>query len=161
MLWGGSLPFSVLKDFSEQLRCAAVMKQLEPRPLWCALGGVLFGAILLAYLVAHSRVFGGSAFDPLGLGATIRLHRLSGAVGGVIFGALLPWTRNRIGAAVVGVLAVTPFFILEELSARHADTGDSVSWWFVGVACVLVGRLAGVLTRHVVFSELDSEGMDK
>lgn len=132
------------------------MKQLEPRPIWGALLGMLFGVIVLGYLVIHSRIFGGSAFDPLGPTRTIGLHLLGGAMGGVIFGTLLPWTRNRVGAAVVGVLAITPFFISEELSARGADGGDSVSWWFVGLACVLVGGLAGFLTRHVVFSELDS-----
>ena len=77
---------------------------------WGSLWGLFLGGL---YSLAGSAVYvlkGSSAADPGGvsLADIVSTYLLGGMAGGAIVGLLRPLTRWRTGAAVVGVVALTP-----------------------------------------------------
>lgn len=105
--------------------------------------GVLWGlaAALITSVVAVAQymITDGRAFDTHGitLGKVIALYFIGGIVGGAIVGLLLPLTKWRLGASVVGMVALAPFYIGIALALGHKDIYSGL------IAAVAIGGVAG------------------
>jgi hypothetical protein len=76
------------------------------------LGGLVVGLLFSLYAVVIYAISPGT-FDRLGisLGATVSLYLLGGVVGGTICGLLLPLTKYRSGATVLGAITALPVYL--------------------------------------------------
>jgi hypothetical protein len=78
------------------------------------LGGMVLGfGMAILYTLLALVIFvatGGAAFEAQGatLGLVILTYFFGGITGGAVFGLLLPWTRRRSGAVLVGILVALP-----------------------------------------------------
>jgi hypothetical protein len=129
------------------------MSDLRRRPLWGLGMGLAMGMVLL--LFAGVRV--GSLRFPGEITAT---YLLGGAIGGFAFGLCLPYARSRLGATLVGVVVVGPFFALFGTLDAFVSGDEAVSWWAYGVSGVLVGGLAGYVIRDTFHRDLDERGSE-
>lgn len=77
------------------------------------------------------------------------------AIGGCVFGLLLPLGRSRIGATLMGPLVLGPLVGTQALLDYHYSGDDAYSGFAYLTTVVLVGGLAGYGTRALVFPELD------
>lgn len=75
----------------------------------------------------------------------IPLYLCGGLAAGGIAGALLPWCRNAFGAAVVGVIAILPFFLGVGLLLGPVVGWQRELWIAVVVCTVFYGVGGGVI----------------
>lgn len=127
------------------------------RPFWGMVLGAVLGSVLLTLIAVQGVLF---EFDALeeqagSVEAAVALYLFSGALGGLIFGALLPLARKPVGAALVGVASVTPFYVLQSKLLPVAADSASLPWWLLGLICIGVGGLSGYLVRTRLFPEID------
>ena len=85
---------------------------------------------------------GAAAYDAYGLtlGKILLLYWAGGLVGGFMVGLLMPITRSRIGAALVGAVAAFPVFAGISLSIY----GSEMEWGVVIICAVVLGGIGGV-----------------
>jgi len=120
--------------------------------------GVLAGVALLVFLAARMQILSSDALTApqMSVAENVFLFLLGGALGGLIFGLLLPFSRHRAGATIIGMLVVAPFYALQGLLEGSTLTDGARPWWITAVVSVVVGGLAGYLIRDRLFSELDA-----
>ena len=116
--------------------------------MWGLKYGLAMGVLILLY--ACLRV--GSFAPPPRVVAT---YLIAGAIGGLLTGACLPLARTRPGAAVLGVVAATPLFVLLAILDDSVSGADAVPFWIYVLSALLVGSGGGYLIRDTVFSDLD------
>ena len=76
------------------------------------------------------------------------LYLSTGVLGGAIAGALLPFGRTNVGAALVGFLALLPFQ-LAYAYVRHAGDGELAEALIFGVGAALgFGCILGIGMRN-------------
>ncbi len=91
----------------------------SPRPRlqrdlqWGVGWGLWFACFYSVLAVGIYLLSGGRSFDRQGLslGATVGLYFGGGLTTGAIVGLLRPWTRRRVGAMLVGSVAVIPLVL--------------------------------------------------
>jgi hypothetical protein len=108
-------------------------------------GGVFFS--LSALLIVALR--GPSMLDRLGvsLAGLLLVYIGGGAVGGTVAGMLLPLTRRRWGAALVGSVAALPIYHGAGMLLGETDYGVSI------LLAVLVGGTVGYTAWEPVATE--------
>ena len=82
-------------------------------------------------------------------------YLLSGAIGGLLLGACLPYARSRLGATLVGMLVLTPFCTALAVLDAFAFGDEALGWWGYVLMAIGIGGVAGYMTRDIVFRELD------
>jgi hypothetical protein len=83
---------------------------------------------------------------------------LAGAVGGLLFGFLLPLGERRLGATVLGLVALGPLVAMQGFLDWHYSGDDWYGWSAYVITALTVGPLSGYLVRDQVFPELDEAG---
>lgn len=128
------------------------------RPFWGMGVGVLFAIVLMMYFMVREQLLGDVSLWAQGetLEQVIAMYLVAGMMGGLLLGVLLPWARDPLGAVVVGIIVVMPFFVLQAWVDAGRPGGErEIGWWSVVVGSALVGGLAGYLIRTRLFAELD------
>jgi hypothetical protein len=89
---------------------------------WGVLNGLLYAAIGFVIVAVVALVRGQNRFGQYGLsmGTVFLTYTTGGIAAGAIVGLLRPWTKNAIGATIVGVVAGIPFML-----AAFIGFGDS------------------------------------
>ena len=118
-------------------------------------------AIILSCMPVVAAILSGSLTIQLrgdasvGVFTVIVVYLAGGLIGGGIVGALLPFVRWRVGAAIVGVVAAIPLFtgIAVSMAAFHA----SYDWVTVAIASVALGGPVGIGYREIFWEDLPAE----
>ena len=124
------------------------MTGLRRRPWWGTKMGLAAGTVLLVY--AGVRV-GSFQFPAVIVGA----YLLSGAMGGLLFGLLIPYARHRLGATLVGVVVMAPLFLALGTLDAYVLGDAALGWAVYLIAGVLVGGLTGYVIRDTFHRDLD------
>lgn len=129
-----------------------VLRSSPPRIRRGIVFGLAAGAIhcVVAFMIYAARGYdtGMEIFFPqLVLG-----YLIGGSAGGAIWGLVEPWTRNLVGAYMIGVTASLPFFITLAGLMMPAAT-----WWpqrtlVACIAAAVVGGGAGLIISDVLKS---------
>ena len=105
-------------------------------------------------LVLYSALKVGSLRVPAVVLAT---YLTGGAMAGLVLGSCLPLARTRLGASLLGVLALVPVYIAMGALDVYGASDERVGWlWFV-ISGIVVGAGAGYTIRDVVFPDLDDQ----
>lgn len=92
-------------------------------PFLGIVAGFLAAAITSAVAALEYIVSGPGVFTSHGLSflSAIAIYWAGGIVGGLLFGLLLPIATWRWGAAVLGMISMTPLFVLDSLTIGAFD----------------------------------------
>jgi ABC-type nickel/cobalt efflux system permease component RcnA len=112
---------------------------LRPRPL----AGAKAGAAVMGFLLIVRSVSVGFTWT------AVVSYLACGAAAGLLVGLCIPFTRTRLGSALVGMVALAPV-----LAAQA--TFERLEWWTYVISAICVGGLAGYLIRDQVYPELDN-----
>ena len=109
---------------------------------WGVTNGALFAAVfsVLAMFIAGSR--GEIAGSQLWL--VIAAYFASGISAGLVVGLVRPWTRRRLGAILVGIVAAVPAGLALQL-AYDLDTRNAFRWSVALVFALIAGMLGGLI----------------
>ena len=107
---------------------------------WGVANGALFAAVLSG-LVAIVRAPSGELTGSR-LWLVIATYFASGISAGLVVGILRPWTRRRIGAVLVGIVAAVPVGIAIGL-AYDMTSQQHFSWLVLLLFTVIAGPLGG------------------
>jgi hypothetical protein len=86
------------------------------------------------------------------------MYLLGGAIGGLAVGLCLPLARSRLGSALLGVMAVTPFHVFLGTLDAKVMGAEAAGWWAYGLSAVLVGSLSGYIARDIANKDADKRG---
>ena len=80
---------------------------------WGVFAGLLMATFYSVVAIAIHAAKGSGAFDEAGitLGKALAAYWIGGAVGGAVLGLAIPLARNKLGAAIVGILVAIPAFV--------------------------------------------------
>jgi hypothetical protein len=101
--------------------------------------GVLAGGLFSVYALFLYTLQGGASLEQLGitLRDLIGLYVLGGLLVGILAGMMLPLTKRRSGAVLVGIVAALPFYFGVVVMLGQDD-------WYSGViSALLVGGGSG------------------
>ena len=126
------------------------MTGLRRRPWWGMRTGLGLGVVLMLFHGVRAGSFG---FP----GEVVALYLIAGALGGALFGFCLPFAQTRPGAALVGVVALTPYFALFGALDAYVTGEGAIEWWAYGIAGILVGALTGYAIRDTFHRDLDDQ----
>ena len=126
------------------------MRQVDSIVERMALGagtGFLMACFYVVWVVVLRLGGGGRTLEELkiSLGVLVGIYLLGGIVGGVVAGALFPLTKWLMGAALVGFLAVIPFFAAVAITLR--PEGPVNRWIAVCLGSSMLGALVGIIAR--------------
>jgi hypothetical protein len=121
----------------------------------CIAYGIGFALVYSVWVVLITRFpRGAAALDTIGisLARIIGLYFAGGVVGGTMVGLAWPLTRWRVGAGIVGYVAVLPFFA--SLALMDDAMREPAAFWFV----VLVASLVGFFFAIWLWSDKHRQG---
>ncbi len=112
--------------------------------------GILIGIfVAVLYSIVATAVYlitAGRAFEAHGLTllSTILAYFTGGILGGAVFGYMLPWTRKRVGAIVVGMITALPAGVGLNMAMRGPPTRwDDSDIFAVVIGSIILGGLLG------------------
>lgn len=124
---------------------------LPTRIAWGAKWGLRFGLTfdviaLLIFLLA-----GRTEHEATGvtLPAVILLYTCGGLIAGSVVGGLLPATRWRVGAALVGVISALPVAFLVRLTTEGPATWTREDTVALVLFALLIGAPTGIIYRRI------------
>lgn len=109
---------------------------------WGVANGARFAAVLsgLVALVELPR----GALTAARLFVVIAAYFASGITAGVVVGVMRQWTRRKVGALLVGIVAAVPVGIALQL-AYDVDAHQAFSWLVLVEFALIAGPLGGLI----------------
>jgi hypothetical protein len=119
------------------------------RNLFWGLKWGLWFALFFSLIATAMSVFSGGEIierQDISLPASIAIYVVGGLAGGAVLGLLRPLTRRRIGAALVGILVMTPVGMITGLILfGPIHTWDGPEWFGLIFSSILFGSCGGYL----------------
>jgi len=115
---------------------------------WGAWNGLMYAVVASVIVASVALLQGKSNFPEYGtsLATLILLYIVTGLLAGAVVGILRPWTRNPLGATVVGAIAGIPvFLVFFAVTDGKPPSLANVDWMGVLVCGVAVGGPSGYI----------------
>jgi len=89
----------------------------------------------------------------------VAAYLASGMSAGLVVGLLREWTRRRVGAVLVGVVAAVPVGVALQLT-YDTTTRQSFSWLMLAEFAIIAGPLGGFIRWNQTWGR-ESDGPDQ
>ena len=118
----------------------SAIRTLSQNVRWGVAYGLLFAAVLSGLVIPVG--FARGALTASRMWLVIASYFASGISAGLVVGLVRPWTRRKVGALFVGIVAAVPVGIALQL-AYDTAAQRSFSWLMLVEFAIIAGPLGG------------------
>ncbi len=120
----------------------SVNRAVSQNVRWGLANGALFAAVVSALVILLTLTRGELTASHVWL--VVAAYFASGMSAGLVVGLLREWTRRRVGAVLVGVVAAVPVGVALQLT-YDTTTRQSFSWLMLVEFAIIAGPLGGFI----------------